>query len=156
MDYLQQSFSVRFEYKVIFTEHLFDKSNTTLKNFFDSQRSDNIKKIFFVIDEGVAVTSSSPRRGYTLRISRTSRAISSYPKYLRLREERTQRINLNTFTESLTQLRSSESTGTHISLQLAEVQSSTSWVMLQPCRIGESGIFAFQQRCSHKTIQVLA
>lgn len=54
MDYLQQSFSVRFEYKVIFTEHLFDRSNTALKHFFDSQRSDNIKKVFFVIDEGVA------------------------------------------------------------------------------------------------------
>ncbi|MBL7696517.1 MAG: 3-dehydroquinate synthase [Chitinophagaceae bacterium] len=54
MDYLQQSFSVRFEYKVIFTGHLFSRSNTALKDFFDSRRSDNIKKIFFVVDEGVA------------------------------------------------------------------------------------------------------
>lgn len=54
MDYLQQSFSVRFEYKVIFTEHLFSRSNTALKDFFTSLRSDNVKKIFFVIDEGVA------------------------------------------------------------------------------------------------------
>lgn len=54
MDYLQQSFSVRFEYKVFFTEHLFNKSNRAFKDFLNSQRTDTIKKILFVIDEGVS------------------------------------------------------------------------------------------------------
>jgi 3-dehydroquinate synthase len=54
MDYLQQSFSVRFEYKVFFTEHLFSRTNGTFKDFLNSQRTDTIKKILFVIDEGVS------------------------------------------------------------------------------------------------------
>lgn len=54
MDYLQQSFSVRFEYKVFFTEHLFSKTNGTFKDFLNSQRTDTVKKILFVIDEGVS------------------------------------------------------------------------------------------------------
>jgi 3-dehydroquinate synthase len=53
MDYLQQSFSVRFEYKVFFTEHLFNRTNGTFKDFLNSQRTDTNKKILFVIDEGV-------------------------------------------------------------------------------------------------------
>ena len=55
MDYLQQSFSVRFEYKVFFTEHLFNSTNRAFKDFLNSQRTDTIKKILFVIDEGVSV-----------------------------------------------------------------------------------------------------
>jgi len=54
MDYLQQSFSVRFEYKVFFTEHLFNRTNGAFKDFLNSQRTDTNKKILFVIDEGVA------------------------------------------------------------------------------------------------------
>jgi 3-dehydroquinate synthase len=54
MDYLQQSFSVRFEYKVFFTEHLFTTTNGAFKDFLNSQRTDTIKKILFVIDEGVS------------------------------------------------------------------------------------------------------
>lgn len=54
MDYLQQSFSVRFEYKVFFTEHLFNRSNGAFKDFLNSQRTDTIKKILFVIDDGVS------------------------------------------------------------------------------------------------------
>ena len=54
MDYLQQSFSVRFVYKVFFKEHLFNRSNATFKDFLNSQRTDTIKKVLFVIDEGVA------------------------------------------------------------------------------------------------------
>src|SRR5688572_30060765 len=54
MDYLQQSFSVRFEYKVFFTEHLFNRTNPAFKDFLNSQRTDTIKKILFVIDEGVS------------------------------------------------------------------------------------------------------
>ena len=53
MDYLQQSFSVRFEYKVFFTEHLFNRTNGAFKDFLNSQRTDTNKKILFVIDEGV-------------------------------------------------------------------------------------------------------
>jgi 3-dehydroquinate synthase len=54
MDYLQQSFSVRFEYKVFFTEHLFNRTNSAFKDFLNSQRTDTNKKVLFVIDEGVA------------------------------------------------------------------------------------------------------
>jgi 3-dehydroquinate synthase len=54
MDHLQQSFSVRFEYKVFFTEHLFNTSNTAFKNFLQSQSTDTTKKILVVIDDGVA------------------------------------------------------------------------------------------------------
>ena len=54
MDYLQQSFSVRFEYKVFFTERLFNRTNGAFKDFLNSQRTDTNKKILFVIDEGVA------------------------------------------------------------------------------------------------------
>jgi 3-dehydroquinate synthase len=54
MDYLQQSFSVRFEYKVFFTEHLFNRTNRAFKDFLNSQRTDTNKKILFVIDEGVS------------------------------------------------------------------------------------------------------
>jgi 3-dehydroquinate synthase len=54
MDYLQQTFSVRFEYKVFFTENLFNKENELLRNFLKTQKTDTAKKIFFVIDSGVA------------------------------------------------------------------------------------------------------
>lgn len=54
MSYLQQSFSVKFEYKVFFTSSLFDTSNTTLSGFFNEKPSEAIRKIFFVLDQGVA------------------------------------------------------------------------------------------------------
>jgi 3-dehydroquinate synthase len=54
MDYLQQTFSVRFEYKVFFTENLFDQSNSTFRDFLNTQKTDTTKKIFFAIDSGVA------------------------------------------------------------------------------------------------------
>lgn len=54
MDYLQQSFSVRFDYKVFFTENLFDTNNPTLREFLNTHKTDTTKKIFFVIDSGVA------------------------------------------------------------------------------------------------------
>jgi 3-dehydroquinate synthase len=53
MDYLQQSFSVRFEYKVFFTEHLFSTSNTVFRDFLRNTQADTTKKIFVVIDKGV-------------------------------------------------------------------------------------------------------
>lgn len=54
MNYLQQSFNVKFEYKVYFTSGLFDTANETLSAFFKDQLSPGQKKIFFVIDQGVA------------------------------------------------------------------------------------------------------
>lgn len=53
MNYLQQSFSVRFEYKVFFTTHLFNSSNSLFHDFLESQKSEIRKKFLFVIDEGV-------------------------------------------------------------------------------------------------------
>lgn len=53
MDYLQQSFSVRFEYKVFFTNHLFSNSNSGFRHFLQSQKTDITKKLLFVLDDGV-------------------------------------------------------------------------------------------------------
>ena len=53
MDYLQQSFSVRFEYKVFFTTRLFATNNSLFHDFLQSQKSDITKKLLFVLDEGV-------------------------------------------------------------------------------------------------------
>lgn len=54
MNYLQQTFNVKFEYKVFFTEHLFAQENKLFSRFLSDGRNDTIKKILFVIDEGVA------------------------------------------------------------------------------------------------------
>ena len=54
IDYLQQAFSVRFEYKVLFTEQLFAATNPLFRDFLHSQKTDTTKKLLFVIDEGVA------------------------------------------------------------------------------------------------------
>jgi 3-dehydroquinate synthase len=55
MDFLQQSFSVRFDYKVFFTHHLFSQENPLLRDFFVTERkSESTPKIFFVLDEQVA------------------------------------------------------------------------------------------------------
>lgn len=55
MDFLQQSFSVRFDYKVFFTNHLFSQKNMLLGEFFENEkRSETRPKIFFVLDEHVA------------------------------------------------------------------------------------------------------
>lgn len=54
MDFLQQSFSVRFDYKVFFTNHLFSQENSLLREFFRTEKtSDTISKIFFILDERV-------------------------------------------------------------------------------------------------------
>jgi 3-dehydroquinate synthase len=54
MEYLQQSFSVRFDYKVFFTSGLFDPANTVLNDFLtDDATSESVKKILFVIDQDV-------------------------------------------------------------------------------------------------------
>lgn len=54
MDFLQQSFSVRFDYKVFFTTHLFSRDNPAFLKFLETQKKpDTIPKIFFVLDEQV-------------------------------------------------------------------------------------------------------
>jgi 3-dehydroquinate synthase len=53
MKYLQQSFSVKFEYKVYFTSGLFNASNTLFNDFLKG--SGIIRKILFVVDEGVGI-----------------------------------------------------------------------------------------------------
>jgi 3-dehydroquinate synthase len=53
MDHLQQNFSVRFEYKVFFSDDLFNPTNLTFRNFLVSQQSDTAKKLLFVVDSGV-------------------------------------------------------------------------------------------------------
>src|SRR3954466_2743221 len=55
MEFLKQSFAVSFQYKVFFTEHLFDTSNKVFAQFLQEQRTEGLqKKILFVIDETVA------------------------------------------------------------------------------------------------------
>ncbi|MBA2563307.1 MAG: 3-dehydroquinate synthase, partial [Chitinophagaceae bacterium] len=54
MDYLEQEFNVRFEYKVYFTSALFNPSNTLFDNFFKEKNTAPFQKIFFVIDRNVA------------------------------------------------------------------------------------------------------
>jgi len=53
MDYLQQSFSVPFQYRVYFTEHLFHVSNNLLLDFLTQGAAENKKKVLCVIDDGV-------------------------------------------------------------------------------------------------------
>jgi len=54
MSYLQQSFQVKFEYKVHFTTGLFDTSNYLLHEYFDLHSINGLKqKILFVVDQGV-------------------------------------------------------------------------------------------------------
>lgn len=55
MEVLQQSFSVKFEYNVFFTTGLFEKHNDAFGNFFARHTGDVTRKLFFVIDEGVAL-----------------------------------------------------------------------------------------------------
>ncbi|WP_256001956.1 3-dehydroquinate synthase [Pedobacter deserti] len=54
MSHIQQSFTVQFEYKVYFTESLFGQTNTLLADFFKERPSVALRKIFFVLDQGVA------------------------------------------------------------------------------------------------------
>lgn len=53
MDYIEQEFSVKFDYKVYFTSALFNLSNTILDDFFMQKKSSPFQKIFFVIDQNV-------------------------------------------------------------------------------------------------------
>src|SRR4030095_12994566 len=59
MNYIEQSFSVQFEYKVFFTSNLFHSSNSLLNNFFKKLAvPGSLRKILFVIDEAVAANHS--------------------------------------------------------------------------------------------------
>lgn len=55
MSYLQQSFSVKFDYKIYFTSALFHVDNTTFADFFKARTTEGGQKLYFVIDEGVAL-----------------------------------------------------------------------------------------------------
>jgi 3-dehydroquinate synthase len=55
MNYLQQSFSVTFDYRVHFTNGLFDLSNPLLNKFLsDNQVEGEKRKILFIVDQNVA------------------------------------------------------------------------------------------------------
>ena len=55
MNTIEQSFSVKFDYKIFFTSSLFAATNTVFEDFLKSQAVENITpKIFFIVDEGVA------------------------------------------------------------------------------------------------------
>lgn len=62
MKHLQQSFSVKFEYKVYFTSGLFDPGNHLLNDFLG--KDGNLKKIFFVVDQGVGIEILDSIRAY--------------------------------------------------------------------------------------------
>jgi 3-dehydroquinate synthase len=51
MRYLQQSFDVKFEYKVFFSSGLFEPSNTLLNDFLEGDGI--VRKVFFVVDGGI-------------------------------------------------------------------------------------------------------
>jgi 3-dehydroquinate synthase len=54
MEFLQQSFSVRFDYKIFFTTDLFSQENPALREFLTvEKRSEIPPKIFFVTDDQV-------------------------------------------------------------------------------------------------------
>ncbi|RAJ10762.1 3-dehydroquinate synthase [Chitinophaga skermanii] len=54
MSHIQQSFSVKFEYNVFFTEHLFNSTNPLFAQFLtDHAGQETRKKLLFVLDEGV-------------------------------------------------------------------------------------------------------
>lgn len=55
MKQITQTFAVPFSYNILFTEHLFSLDNPTLSNFLANYGNQQFrKKIFFLIDEGVA------------------------------------------------------------------------------------------------------
>lgn len=54
MNFLEQSFSVKFEYKVYFTSGLFQLSNKTLQDFLSERKEPGTsQKILFIVDDGV-------------------------------------------------------------------------------------------------------
>jgi 3-dehydroquinate synthase len=53
MDYLEQSFNIRYHYKIFFTEGLFNSDNLLLADFFNGESSTAQKKVLFVLDAGL-------------------------------------------------------------------------------------------------------
>ena len=54
MDYLEQSFKIRFDYRVYFTREMFNPSNRDFENFLKEGIEEGVhQKILFIIDEGV-------------------------------------------------------------------------------------------------------
>lgn len=56
MEHLHQSFTIKYEYNVFFTSGLFGVENPLLNNFLSASQSASVKKILFVVDEGVVIT----------------------------------------------------------------------------------------------------
>lgn len=57
MDYIEQSFNVRFDYRVYFTTDIFNPSNKDFKNFLNEDVKPGMHpKILFIIDDGVLNT----------------------------------------------------------------------------------------------------
>lgn len=55
MNFLQQSFSVQFQYKVFFTSHLFNSTNPVFRSLLQEYEQEGIiKKMLFVVDKAVA------------------------------------------------------------------------------------------------------
>lgn len=54
MDFIEQEFSVKFNYKVYFTSAIFNIQNALFNNFLKEKKTNSIQKIFFVIDAHVA------------------------------------------------------------------------------------------------------
>ena len=52
---IEQSFSVAYEYKLYFTQGLFDVENMLLKNIFEDYKKDGKVKLLFIIDDGVSL-----------------------------------------------------------------------------------------------------
>jgi 3-dehydroquinate synthase len=57
MNYLEQSFNIKFDYKVYFTSDIFHHSNNDFENFLKGHvEPGTLQKILFVIDDGVLKT----------------------------------------------------------------------------------------------------
>ena len=59
MDYLEQSFDIRYHYKIFFTEGLFNSDNLLLADFFNGESSTAQKKVLFVLDAGLVDANSA-------------------------------------------------------------------------------------------------
>lgn len=53
MEILRQSFQIKYDYNVYFTTSIFDLNNKTLSDFFRNSDTGYLRKLLFVIDEGV-------------------------------------------------------------------------------------------------------
>ena len=51
---IEQSFSVAYEYKLYFTQHLFDIHNLQFHDVLEGYKKNGRVKLLFVIDDGVA------------------------------------------------------------------------------------------------------